>query len=248
MTAATPAGTADMAEVHPPRDARRERPTHLPPVDDVAAHAPYSLAGVRARRARLVPLDVPEVPHENAKGDHILNPDLAEEFLARPFKDAAVLVGIVEDAGPARAILTKRSPRLAAHAGQVAFPGGKIDPDDDSPLEAALREAEEEIGLAPSHVEPLGYGEPYLTGSGYRIFPVVALVSGMPPLRANPDEVDEVFFVPWRHLMEPVNHRRDTKEFRGVRRHFFTLPYGKRVIWGVTAGIIRTLSERLYPE
>ena len=206
----------------------------------------FSWQGLETRRNRLIGLDEPVLDRPDPLGDHVLNPDLIPGADGRLLRDAAVLVPVVRRNPEATVILTERCSHLASHAGQVAFPGGKIDPDDDGPLGAALREASEEIALFPDKVEPLGYGDPYLTNSGYRIVPVVGLVADIEGLVANPDEVGDIFEVPLRHLMTPGNHQRGSREWSGRRRHFYAMPYQDRYIWGVTAGIVRTLFDRLY--
>ncbi|GAB4534488.1 MAG: CoA pyrophosphatase [Roseibium sp.] len=180
-------------------------------------------------------------------GDHILNPTLGP--YARwdgPPRDAAVLIGILDRGGDPSVVLTQRTGHLTSHAGQVAFPGGKIDPTDDGPVAAALREADEEIGLTPERVEPLGSLAPYLTGSGYRVVPVVGVIRGETPFRPNPDEVEAVFEVPLRFLMDPANHQKRSRDWQGKPRYFYAMPYGERYIWGVTAGIIRSLYDTVY--
>lgn len=206
----------------------------------------FSWRTVRARRDRLIPLDEPVLERSGPHGDHLLNPGMVPGADGRRLRDAAVLVPIVRVEPEAMIVLTERSNHLPSHAGQVAFPGGKIDPGDGGPLGAALREAAEEIALAPDKVEPLGYGDPYLTNSGYRIVPVVALVADTDGLTPNPREVDDIFLVPLRYLMTPGNHGRGSREWQGRRRYFYTMPYRDRFIWGITAGIIRGLFERLY--
>ncbi|WP_298812603.1 CoA pyrophosphatase [uncultured Roseibium sp.] len=180
-------------------------------------------------------------------GDHVLNPDLGP--YARwegPPRDAAVLIGILpRDDGPS-VVLTQRTGHLKSHAGQVAFPGGKIDPTDAGPVEAALREADEEIGLKPDSVAPIGRLSPYLTGSGYRVVPVIGMIGADTAFRANPDEVEDVFEVPFGFLMDPGNHIKQSRVWQGKRRYFYEMPYGERYIWGVTAGIIRSLYETVY--
>jgi 8-oxo-dGTP pyrophosphatase MutT (NUDIX family) len=143
-------------------------------------------------------------------------------------------------------LLTLRTAALSSHGGQVAFPGGKIDPDDETPMAAALREAEEEIGLDRGHVEPLGYLDLYLSGTGFRIVPTVARVTPGFTLKVNPGEVEDVFEVPLAFLMGPENHQRHSREWRGMMRTYYAMPFGERYIWGVTAGILRNLYERLY--
>lgn len=179
-------------------------------------------------------------------GDYRLNAyDLDADLLARA-RPAAVLIAAVARPEGATLILTERTAHLRAHSGQVAFPGGKIDATDASPAAAALREAQEEIGLDPAAVETIGYLDPYISTSGYRILPVVGLVPPDVALTPNPHEVARVFETPLAFLMDPANHRRGFRERDGLRREFWFMPYRDQKIWGVTAGIIRTLYERLY--
>jgi 8-oxo-dGTP pyrophosphatase MutT (NUDIX family) len=158
-----------------------------------------------------------------------------------------VLVPIVAHRPEATVIMTRRTEHLPSHAGQIAFPGGKIDEGDVTPAAAALREAEEEIGLDPAIVETLGYSAPYHTGSGFRILPVLALIEPGFRLAPNPGEVAEVFEVPLGFLMDPANHRVGFRDASLGRRFFYEIPYGDRYIWGVTAGIIRRIYERIFP-
>jgi 8-oxo-dGTP pyrophosphatase MutT (NUDIX family) len=210
----------------------------------------YSAQDVRMRATQRLSLDLPagalDPGQRPRRGDHILNPDLYREGLAAIAKPAAVLVPIVARDASATLLLTKRASALRRHAGQVAFPGGRIDPEDESPLAAALREANEEIGLDRSCVTPLGFLDPYLSHSGYRILPLVAFVTPPFALVPNPDEVDEAFEVPLEFLMEPSNHQQHTRTREGVSRIFYAMPFEQRNIWGVTAGILHNLYERLY--
>ena len=135
---------------------------------------------------------------------------------------------------------------LRSHSGQIAFPGGKIDSTDASPLAAALREADEEIALDPRFIDPIGYLDLYLTFSGYRILPVLAPVDPDYRITVNPSEVAEAFEVPLEFLMEPGNHQKHKRDWKGVERHYFAMPFEERYIWGVTAGILRNLYERIY--
>lgn len=166
----------------------------------------------------------------------------------RPFRDAAVLMGIVDRGDEATLILTERTAHLNDHAGQIALPGGKIDAGDADPIDAALREAEEEIGLDRAFVEPIGYFYPYLTGTLFRIVPVLATVRPGFTLTPNANEVADVFEVPIRFLMDEQNHRIGSREFQGATRYFYEMPFGDRYIWGITAGIIRHVCELAYGD
>lgn len=184
---------------------------------------------------------------EQDLGDHTLNPDMEKMIAATRMRDAAVLVPVTDRSPEASVILTLRSANMRKHSGQIAFPGGVIDPEDGGlPERAALREAHEEIGLDADRVELLGRLPYYLTTTGYRITPVLSLVHPPFDLTANPDEVADVFEVPLSFLMNPANHKRESRIWQGQERFYYTMPYHDRFIWGVTAGIIRTLYERLY--
>jgi 8-oxo-dGTP pyrophosphatase MutT (NUDIX family) len=176
-------------------------------------------------------------------GDHLLNPGFLPGDLT--YRDAAVLIPVVAREPEATVLLTQRTPHLSSHAGQIAFPGGKIEPSDADAGAAALRETEEEIGLAPDLVDLVGYLDPYLTRTGYRIVPVLGRVDPEFRLRLNADEVEEAFEVPLAFLMSADNHRRNSRVFLGKPRYFYEMPFEGRYIWGVTAGIIRVLYERV---
>jgi 8-oxo-dGTP pyrophosphatase MutT (NUDIX family) len=156
------------------------------------------------------------------------------------------LIPVIDDGVDARVIFTQRTVKLRKHSGQIAFPGGGIDPEDQSPEEAALREAEEEIGLDRAFVETVGRLPDYVSGTGFRIKPVLSVVKPGFKLTLNPDEVDEAFEVPLSFLMDPANHNRGSRVFEGRTRYFYEMPYGRRHIWGITAGIVRTIYERFY--
>jgi 8-oxo-dGTP pyrophosphatase MutT (NUDIX family) len=143
-------------------------------------------------------------------------------------------------------LLTQRAAHLNDHAGQISFPGGKIDPTDASPVQTALREAEEEIGLQRQFIDPIGYLDLYGTSFGFRILPTVARVRPGFKLRVNQAEVDDTFEVPLAFLMNPANHQLHSKQFRGVERTFYAMPYEERYIWGATAGILRVLYDRIW--
>jgi 8-oxo-dGTP pyrophosphatase MutT (NUDIX family) len=202
-------------------------------------------------RARLN-LDVPAALDDHnataVRGDLDLDDELWKKAGVKATKPAAVLVPVVERAEPA-VLLTLRTPDLKSHSGQIAFPGGKIDPTDVSPLDAALREAEEEIGLERKFIDPIGYLDLYLTFSGFRILPTLARVDPDYRLVLNHAEVQESFEVPLEFLMEPDNHKRHSRIWKeGIERHYYAMPFGERYIWGITAGILRNLYERIYEK
>ena len=158
---------------------------------------------------------------------------------------AAVLIGVVPRPEGPTVLLTQRAAALRSHSAQVAFPGGRVDAVDGSPVVTALRETEEEIGLSRERISTLGFLDAYLTGTGYRIVPVVALVEPPFSLTLNPSEVDAAFETPLSFLLDPANHRREGREWKGHFRTYYAMPFEDRYIWGATAGIIRNLYERL---
>ena len=163
----------------------------------------------------------------------------------QPIRPAAVLIPIVDHPEPT-VLLTQRSPHLADHAGQISFPGGKIDAGDASPAGAALREAEEEIALARSFVEPIGYLDVHITPFGHRIVPVLARVRPGFELRLNQNEVDTAFEAPLAFLMTPQNHKRESRNWNGLTVKYYVIQFASHNIWGATAGILRNLYERVY--
>lgn len=204
----------------------------------------FDPAGFRARVQRAL-----ASPHEafgQGPSDFDLNPDMRagpDAFAnARP---AAVLIPAI--ARPQISLLfTQRTDHLAAHAGQIAFPGGKAEPHDVDALATALREAQEEVGLDPALVSPLGVLDDYLTGTGFRITPVVALVDPEFTLELDSNEVADTFEVPLPFLMDPNNYQRHCRSIDGADRHFYAVPFGDRFIWGATAGILRNMQQRLF--
>jgi 8-oxo-dGTP pyrophosphatase MutT (NUDIX family) len=185
------------------------------------------------------------VPWEN-HSDLLMNPHVPPILGAMELRDAAVLIPLIDDGDEPRIILTQRATTMRKHSGQIAFPGGGVDAEDTSPEMAAMREAEEEIGLARHFVEPLARLPEYSTMTGFKITPIIATVRPGFKIQPNPAEVEDVFDVPLSFLMNSDNHKPDSREFGGKRHYFYTMPYGERYIWGVTAGILRTLYERLY--
>ena len=213
-------------------------PAARPAADDFFERA-------RARLTLEVPPALTDPAARGARGDLDLNPAMWERAGVTASTPAAVLIPIIERSEP-MVLLTQRTEALANHAGQVAFPGGKIDAADTSPAAAALREAKEEVGLAPALVEPLGYLDLYLSFTGFRILPTVARVKPDFALVLNPWEVTETFEVPLAFLMTPANHQRKSRDWRGITREFYAIPFENRYIWGITAGIVRNLYERVY--
>lgn len=164
----------------------------------------------------------------------------------QPLTPAAVLVGLVEREAGLSVILTRRSDKLRRHTGQVALPGGRQDPGE-TPWQTALREAHEEIGLHPDYVSLAGLSTPYRTGTGYLIVPVVGFVASGFTLQANPDEVAEIFETPFGFLMDPANYEEQERQMpTGETRRFYAMTHENQFIWGATAGMLRTLYERLY--
>jgi 8-oxo-dGTP pyrophosphatase MutT (NUDIX family) len=186
--------------------------------------------------------DASIVPISGDPGNDRMLQIIAQE---RPIRPAAVLIPIVDHPQPT-VLLTQRAAHLNDHAGQISFPGGKIDASDASPLDAALREAEEEIGLRREFIDPIGYLDLYATGFGFRILPTLARIKPGFKLRVNETEVDDAFEVPLAFLMNPANHQLHSKEFRGMERSYYAMPFAERYIWGATAGILRVLYERIY--
>ncbi|TWB46505.1 CoA pyrophosphatase [Nitrospirillum viridazoti] len=160
-------------------------------------------------------------------------------------RDAAVLVPLVDRPEGMTVLLTQRSAHLAAHGGQISFPGGRVEPEDTDAIATALRETEEEVGLAPTQVEVVGRLDTYYTRTGFRVVPVVGLVN--PPFFLQPDpfEVQEVFEVPLSFILDPGSRQRQSREFKGALRHFWVFPYDDRYIWGATAGMLVNLCEVL---
>ncbi len=194
--------------------------------------------------SHLDPFDA-AAPSREPRSDFDLNPMMnqGQPIEVRP---AAVLVGLVERRDGLSVLLTRRSDNLRSHTGQVAFPGGRLDPGE-TVWEAALREAEEEVGLDRAHVNLAGLSTPYRTGTGFLVTPVVGFVPPDLPLSPNPDEVADVFETPFGFLMDPANYERRHYDMPdGQRRHFYAMTWENQLIWGATAGMLRALYDRLY--
>ncbi|HZW16489.1 MAG TPA: CoA pyrophosphatase [Brevundimonas sp.] len=206
-----------------------------------------SLISLRERlRERLAPAAAWTPGGLPAQSDYDLNPGAARP--GRTLRPAAVLVPVIARSEGATVLLTRRSDNLASHTGQIAFPGGRLDPGETAG-QAALREAWEEVGLDPASVEVLGVGDAYETVTGFVVTPVVGWLAEPPAVVPSPDEVAEVFEAPWDFLMDPANHRRDFYDPEsGPRRWFWAMPWQERYIWGATASIVRALRTRLYGD
>lgn len=181
------------------------------------------------------------------RSDFDLNPEM-RPARARELKQAAVLIPIIaRETGPT-VLLTRRADTLNSHTGQVAFPGGRLDPGE-TVVEAALREADEEVGLDPGRVHVLGLSDCYETGSRFCVTPVVGVVRPPLDLTLSPDEVAEAFETPWDFLMNTANYRQDSMVWNGAERWFWAMPWDdagtERYIWGATAGMIRSLQQKL---
>ena len=195
------------------------------------------LHGTRPQLDRDV-LSLPETPGDVPAA---MRPRLREQTLT----PAAVLVPLVERASGLHVLLTQRTAHLRDHAGQVSFPGGRMEPDDVSPAAAALRETFEEIGLTPEFIEIVGYLDTYLTITGFSVVPVVAFVREGFSLALDDFEVASVFEVPLSFVLDPANHVLRTKDVHGVEVSYYELPYGDRYIWGATARMLVGLYQKL---
>ncbi|WP_312165837.1 CoA pyrophosphatase [Phenylobacterium sp.] len=191
----------------------------------------------------LDPLDAE--PPSAAASDFDLGPNA---FPNEPvsLKPAAVLVGLIERPHGYSVLLTRRADTLRSHTGQIALPGGRRDPGETSPV-TALREAHEEVGLAPDYVSLAGLSSPYRTGTGFLVTPVVGFIQPGFSLRPNPAEVADIFETPFGFLMDPANHEQHERQGPdGQLRRFYAMTHEDRFIWGATAGMLRALYDRLY--
>jgi len=185
---------------------------------------------------------VPLESEPSRRGDHDLNPDMLP---TRTLIPAAVLVGLVERPAGVGVLFTKRTPHLTDHAGQISFPGGRIDTTDADAVAAALREAEEEVGLPVRNVEMIGKLDTYVTRTGFEVTPCVGFVSPPESYRPDPFEVAEVFEVPLRFFRDPLSRKLESRTFQGRQRFFYAYPWGDYYIWGATAGMLNNLVEVL---
>lgn len=192
---------------------------------------------------RMVPAEA-SIPgdYATARGDHALNSGMEP---LQPLKPAAVLVPLIDRADELTVLFTQRTSHLAHHAGQVSFPGGHIEPDDEGPADTALREMEEEVGIDRGRVDVIGSLETYITRTGFVVVPVVGIVNPPFAVRPDPHEVAEVFEVPLEFLLDRANHQRCSTDFEGVTRYFWAMPYRGYYIWGATAGMLVSLCDVL---
>lgn len=184
----------------------------------------------------------PRSPAERVRGDHDLNAGMPPAAELRP---AAVLVPLVEREEELTVLLTQRTAHLAAHAGQISFPGGAVEPEDRDEIAAALRETDEEIGLPAERIDVIGRLDTYLTRTGFRVEPIVALVRPPFTLRPETNEVADVFEVPLSFILDPANLERHSRRFQGRERYFYAFAFRDRYIWGATAGMLLNLREAL---
>lgn len=199
-------------------------------------------AALQARSTAALPVHQPA----RLRGDHDLNPDLLCNGSGA--REAAVLVPLVARPSGTQVLLTRRSSDLSSHPGQIAFPGGCREPEDEGPIATALRETEEEIGLEPQKVRPLGQLDLYVTSTGFAVTPIVGWVEEDFPMEAlalDRREVEEVFEVPLPFFLNPLNRQRHRRHYGGKERHFYVYPYRDYYIWGATAGMINNLAEVL---
>ena len=194
--------------------------------------------GLRAR----LPQIPPDLPLRPLRSDYDLNPHY--ERIKQELVPAAVLLPIIARTDPTL-LFTRRTAHLARHAGQVSFPGGRWHPEDSSLTATALRETQEETSIEPNRISVAGFLDPYETGTGFAILPVVALVDEGFSLRPDPHEVAEIFEVPLAFLLDPANCRKGSRAWRGHQREFYTFAWRGHNIWGATAAILVNLRERL---
>jgi 8-oxo-dGTP pyrophosphatase MutT (NUDIX family) len=206
-------------------------------------NGPFDEAEFRALAARRLHTAPPGV---HRRSDDDLNPEARMIPVGEAPRAAAVLVPLVPRAGGLQVLLTERQPHLRNHAGQVAFPGGRIDDTDHGPVAAALRETEEETGIAPGFVEPLGFLDTYLTSTNFQVMPVVGLLRPGFTVTPHEAEVADVFEVPLSFLMDPAHHERHSRDWQGKLRYYYAMPWEGHYIWGATAGMIRNLYSLLY--
>lgn len=183
---------------------------------------------------------------EFCRGDHLLTPDWQSP--PPPYRDAAVLIALLPRGDDLSVVFTQRTSHLSAHAGQVSFPGGGVEPQDFDAVATALREAEEEIGLPRTQVRVLGQLDDYITGTGFLVRPVVGFVADIPVWQPDDFEVAEIFDVPLSYLSVPGRIFQSSREFRGIQRHFYACDWERFHIWGATAGMLKNFIDVIAEE
>lgn len=206
---------------------------HLTP-EEVRRRLGHAIAGLRSSDPNVAAA---------VRGDHSLVPGGAPPAVA--LTPAAVLVPLVMRPEALTVLLTQRAAHLAAHAGQISFPGGSVEASDKDSIDTALRETQEEVGLPRDYVEVIGRLDTYITGTGFEVTPVVGLVRAPYPAKPDPFEVAEIFEVPLDFVIDPLNHERHSRDVQGRSRSFYVVPYQNRYIWGATAGMLVNLAEVL---
>jgi 8-oxo-dGTP pyrophosphatase MutT (NUDIX family) len=224
-------------------------------LDDSAAALPSDGRGVAEPRQRIDLSADPRTLQRLRAASHDLGcvpgirpwnlDELVDLTPETSLRDAAVLLPLVRRGAALNLLLTRRTEHLTHHAGQISFPGGRVEPNDAGPLAAALRETEEEIGLPASAVDALGFLDPLATITGFRILPVVGVIDDLPPLRLDPNEVADVFEVPLSFVLDRAHQQRRQREFRGRVRSYHVIEYGTHHIWGATASMIVNLADRI---
>lgn len=212
------------------------------PREELIARLARRLPGRRGFGGTDDPVEAAEV-RAATRGDHDLNP--GETPPSAALRPAAVLVPLIDRADGMTVLLTQRTAHLSAHAGQISFPGGRIEEQDTDAVAAALRETEEEVGLPRELISVIGRLDTYVTGTGFEITPIVGIVDPLYTLAIDPHEVAEAFEVPLSYILDTRNHNRTERESAGRTRVFFVLPYEGRNIWGATAGMLVNLAEVL---
>jgi 8-oxo-dGTP pyrophosphatase MutT (NUDIX family) len=204
------------------------------------------LVNIPVSREHLISaFDQPEISADGAADIEAWLDGVPDDERPEKLKPAAVLMPLIDHPDGMTVLLTQRTAHLSAHAGQISFPGGRFEAGDGTPENTALRETEEEIGLARAHIEVLGRLAARETGTGYRVVPVVGVITPPFPVTPDPGEVAEVFEVPLSFVLDPANHRFETRIMSGVQRQFYSVPYGDYYIWGLTARLLVNLSQRL---
>ncbi len=206
----------------------------------------HVIARMRTSLSRMsTPIDVAAAIERKTarfRGDFQTAPTLPTKTTLTP---AAVLVPLIEQPDGLTLLLTQRTTHLPHHAGQISFPGGRIEPADVSAAATALRETEEEVGLPSTFIELVGRLDDYITGTGFVVAPFVGLIRPPFPVKPDPTEVVDIFEVPLAFILDSRNHRRDSRVFDGVERRFYAMPFGGRYIWGATAAMLMNLYEVL---